>query len=125
MIKRINIPIYPIMLYLSNGETVQELFTYFKKKIKLTDEVKDDLTSLVKPKSNDAFVLQLSAGGEYLIWIGSYKGELGDIQKLIHEITHLCFAIFEFIGSEINNSSEEPICYLHDYIVGVCLKSLK
>lgn len=49
----------------------------------------------------------------------------GDIQILVHELAHVCFAIFTRIRTTAEQGNDEPFCYLLEYLTKECLAALK
>ena len=118
------VPIYSVRIYVAVGASADQLMQYFKtKKVKLTATDTEAIRETIEP-NNEAFAYQLEDAGRFLIWLSKYDKSPRRIQALVHEITHTTLHIFEHIDAEITNSSHEPLCYLHDYITGECLKRL-
>lgn len=55
--------------------------------------------------------------GHFIFWVKEYNGSPLSICTVVHELIHIAIAIFSRIGSNINDETEEPFCYLHDYLV--------
>jgi hypothetical protein len=107
MIKQIPIEPYPKKLYLIWEEMDSSVMHFFHSQ-------EDDYKAIYKlPITDDALTIR-TARGNVCIRFGSKPTDPGSIA---HEAFHATFAILDYIGMTLTDSSEEAFAYLDDYIV--------
>lgn len=127
--KVIQIQTYSYKLHLSVGDDYKKIVQYINKKlkksnIKLLDDTVEELKKGTEDSNILAFFINLNINGYGLIWINSKHLESLNPVTISHETIHACIDVFEHIGSAVNKETEEPFCYLHDYIMDICLKEV-
>lgn len=128
--KLYTVPIYGYKLHISIGDDPKVIISGINKKLKTGKLTPEDVSNIKdafgEPKAL-GFFLKLEVSGHGLIWLRPNidpKNYL-DIITISHEVIHASIQIFEYIGTGVNDETEEPFCYLHDDIMKVCLKELE
>ena len=123
--KTVDIKTYSFSLHLSMGDDLKKIVQYINRKVKKSNaKLGEESITHIKETSNDralAFYLSLDIYGHGLIWFNLKYVDQIDVISLSHEVIHACVDIFNHIGCEVNGETEEPFCYLHDFLMRECL----
>lgn len=128
---RFVIPPYNYTLYLAIDETSKGIINTINRRLKKSSlKLSDSEVAFIKEhinSSNLGICIALENPSHGILWLSKDldPSNRKDFITLSHETIHVCIRIFEFIGSEVDGHTEEPFCYLHDYIMEICLKELE
>jgi hypothetical protein len=125
----IDIQTYNYKLHLSIGDDYKKVVQNINKRvkkhnIKLPADVTEQLKDAIEDKNALAFFINLGINGSGLIGINPIHADSLSPITISHEVIHACIDIFENIGSDVNKETEEPFCYLHDFLMEECLKEI-
>ncbi len=125
--KTVKVPIYGCKVHISVGDSpdiiIKYLSSYYKRrKLKLQPEELQDIQTIDSAKML-GIVIELCPPGSYLLWLAD-KDKLDHI-TLSHETIHVCIRVFKYVGSNINEETEEHFTYLHDHLMETCIKLIE
>lgn len=107
--------LYEFHITLYNG-TWEEFVAKMKK-----DELdiflgEDAIHRIIGP---DGFHFAVPELSEAIMFVKRKKGEKGlNLQTFVHELNHVCLAIFDSRGIPVNSDYSEPYCYYYDFLFG-------
>ena len=105
--------LYEFHITLYNG-TWEEFVAKMKKDeldIFLGDEV---LGRMIGPDGFHFVVPELS---EAVMFVQKKKGDRGlNLQTFVHELNHVCLAVFDLRGIPVSSDYSEAYCYYYDYL---------
>jgi hypothetical protein len=52
-----------------------------------------------------------------VMWLPKVPDDSHEVASLTHELLHVTFRIMDWVGCELDESSEEAYCYLHSFLV--------
>lgn len=127
--KTVEVKAYNFYIHLCIGDEAKKIIQYVNRKVKRSgSKVSEDDTIALKTYTKDldtaAFYLGMDLSGHGLIWFNMKHVEHINPITLSHELIHACIDIFDHIGSSVNKETQEPFCYLHDFLMGECLVEL-
>lgn len=107
--KTIKLPIYPINVHIVIGDKDHAIKTLKKYKSLSQDLLGVNFTSA------EAFTISISGhpGNILLIF---HPDSYHKTEVLVHELIHISMWIFQHIGCDLNEYTEEPFAYLNDYL---------
>lgn len=128
--KTITTPLYGYKLHLSIGDESAKIISTINRKIKTAKLGDDDIAAIKDTTSADVccgYFLPLDIKGHGVLWLnkGISATDRADFIIISHEIIHACIGVFKYINSDVNGETEEPFCYLHDYLMEECLKEIE
>lgn len=112
--RTIRTPLYPVRVHVVVGSQ-KDAIEYLKSK-KLNDAYKDVNLEDFHKSYAVTYPLNSSKKGEVLILFNPKRN--GHLKKdvLAHELIHVTMFVFHYIGTDMNDHTEEPFCYLFDYL---------
>lgn len=123
------IPPYNYILYIfvndAPAKVIQSLTRSLKRDtISLSDRDKEELGKPIDGITG--YFCNISIEGRGVMWISEDcdPTEPDHFTIISHECNHCAIDIFDYIGSSVNKETEEPFCYLHDYLIGKTLAEI-
>lgn len=111
------IPIYKKYLYVLTG-TPKESVEALMEQYDLGDKNAETLIEhLEKHKKNSAGIFTYNEeSNTYTIWLPQEPDTIEREACLLHEINHAVFYLFDNLGIEHTQASDEAYCYLSEYL---------
>lgn len=113
----VHIPIYKKYLYVLVG-TPKEGIAALKERYEIEDRHAETLIEhLEKHSKNSAGVfIYNEESNTYAIWLPQEPDTIALEGVLLHEINHEVFYLFDNLGMEHTQASDEAYCYLSEYL---------
>jgi len=104
-----------ITLYAGTWESFLKEMKKEGLEILFEETIKD---TILNPLGFHLFIPHLSRA---IIFV-TQKKNIFDLRTFVHELNHVCLAIFDRCGIKVDSDNSEPYCYYFDYIFGKFIK---
>ena len=106
------VPLYPVRVHIVIGNQ-KEAIEYLKTK-KLPEAYKDVNLEDFHKAYAVTYPINSSKKGDVLVVFNPKRKGHKKMDVLAHELIHVTMFIFHYIGTDMNDHTEEPFCYLFD-----------
>lgn len=94
---------------------IEELPDLKSKHKKFTAEAQQEIT-IDKSEEAKAFDITDTLPGHYIVWL-RHKPTNTKLSTLVHELLHVVFWHFRYIGQSLSEDSEESYTYMLEYLI--------
>jgi len=114
---------YPFDVLVGIGVSKKQLRNYIEKRFDLCEEEIKAIDFNEENGIQEARTIQL-AGGQLVFWMKEFHMTSFHLGLLVHETHHMTQFLFDSIGLEYANESQEAWAYQHQYFFEQIMKKL-